>query len=383
VKSLGLFARGICMGIADIIPGVSGGTMAYITGIYDDLLASIRTIDGRALRDLCLLRWRAVADRVAWRFLVPLVVGIAMAFLAAAPLVTYLLNHPVYHADLFGLFLGLILISAWLCARQAGRWQAVHYVAALAAAIMAWFLSGPMLGQSTLLFDLYVPHMQLPLQSNTTSGGWLLGVDNATVATLLQRGDLTPTTLAYNSALHSYGAIGEWVTSVQPWRIDPWLIGCGCSAAIAMLLPGISGSYLLTILGLYGPAMAALSHLLNGSPNVWEPLTLLTNLAVGILAGLAIGARAIRWLLQRYRGWTLAALTGFMLGALRSIWPFWTTAVAIDPLNPSHTVLRLISPTSPAWSSMTSWSVLLCAIAGGFLVWAIEVVARRRTPRTA
>jgi putative membrane protein len=228
-------------------------------------------------------------------------------------------------------------------------------------------------------FDLFVPQWELPAASNTTQGGWLLGVDENTVAILLERGELPTDTLSFNQATRSYGPVGDWVTGLHTWRIDPWVMGCGCAAAIAMLLPGISGSYLLTILGLYGPAMAALTHLLHGDPGGWDALTLLANLAVGILAGLAIGARAIRWLLTRYRGWAMAALTGFMVGALRSIWPWWTTAVAIDPLHPNTTVLQLIAPIWPSWNDGAVYGALLCAIAGGFLVWAIEVTARRRT----
>jgi putative membrane protein len=305
----GLFCRGICMGIADIIPGVSGGTMAYITGIYDQLLSSIRTVDGQALRDLLLLRWRRLFARVAWRFLLPLVSGIALAFLAAAPLVTYLLNHPVYHAHLMGLFLGLIITSAWLCGRETG-WGVRQVGVALLAVAAAWAIASPELSRA---------------------------------------------------AAHS--------VQFDLWVVDPWVICCGCAAAIAMLLPGISGSYLLTILGLYSPAMAALSRLLDGFS--WDAIVLLANLAVGILLGLAIGARGIRWLLQRYRGWTLAALTGFMVGALRSVWPFWHTQV--DGMG-----LQLLDPIWPSFSIGATWLTLCFVGLGGLLVWLVELLAHRK-----
>jgi putative membrane protein len=304
MKPLSLLWRGICMGMADIIPGVSGGTMAYITGIYDQLLSSIRTINRQALLDLCLLRWGALFNQVAWRFLLPLAVGICLAFFAAAPLITYLLYSPAHRPNLLGLFLGLILVSAWLCGRQAGRWKGAHWLAALGAAIIAWWLSAP-------TEDLVV--------SST---------------------------------------FAQYVAQTSTWPIDPWLIGAGCAAAIAMLLPGISGSYLLTILGLYGPAMGAINSLMQGGGHHLEALKLLANLGVGILLGLAIGARAIRWLLHHYRGWTLAALTGFMVGALRSIWPF----------TASH--------SASAWQLALT---LLCIIVGGALVWTLDFAAQGRT----
>ncbi len=240
-----LYAKGIAMGAADVVPGVSGGTVAFITGIYDELLRSIASIPAAAIM---LLRGRV---RDAWQaanatFLLILLLGIMTSVLSLARLITYLLaEHPI---PVWSFFFGLILVSAHLVAREIQRWN--------------W---------SRVL-------------------SFVLG-----------------------------GGFAYWITVASPVQLgsDPFsLFIAGAIAICAMILPGISGSFILVLLGLYSVVLGAVKSF---------DLTLLAVFAAGCLVGLICFASLLRWLLVRWRDLSLAFLTGLMLGSLNKIWPWKET----------------------------------------------------------
>ena len=244
----GIVARGCLMGAADIVPGVSGGTMALITGIYQRLLAALGNIPAAALvllRERSLVRaWQAVDAG----FLLLLLSGILFSIVTLAHGIGSLLDeHPML---VRAFFCGLIIGAIIHVGRQVGHWSVAAGVGLLAGTLAAW------------------------------------GISQLSPASL----GLTP--------LIAFGA--------------------GFVAISAMVLPGISGSFILLLLGLYEPVLDAIR----------EPaLAMLAIFAGGCLVGLVAMARLVSATLARFPSVTLAVLTGFMIGSLTSLWP-WKQVVA-------------------------------------------------------
>ncbi|MGE6791674.1 DUF368 domain-containing protein [Pseudomonas guineae] len=240
-----LYAKGIAMGAADVVPGVSGGTVAFITGIYDELLRSISSIPvalGLLLRGRIFDAWKAANAT----FLLVLLLGIMTSVLSLARLITYLLvEHPI---PVWSFFFGLVLVSSHLVVREIQRWN------------------------------------------------WARGV-----------------------SLVLGAAFAYWITVAVPLQLgnDPLsLFFAGAIAICAMILPGISGSFILVLLGLYSFVLTAVKGL---------DISVLLIFASGCLVGIVSFAGVLRWLLARWRDLTLAFLTGLMIGSLNKIWPWKET----------------------------------------------------------
>ncbi len=234
------------MGIADLIPGVSGGTIAFITGIYERLLESIKTLQLHSIK------------KIAWSFILPLGGGILIAVFLVSRLFYYLLMH--FPAPLFAFFLGVILASALFCSKKAGLNKIRHWGILIPAAFAAFIIAGM---QEMHLFGLN-----------------FIGLGLA-----------------------------------------------GMVASFAMLLPGISGSYLLQLFGIYPFLLAALN-----APAAPGSAKMLMAVALGVSFGLMLFSRLVSALLRYLSTWTYAALVGFMLGGIRSIWPFERGAGWLIPL---------------------------------------------------
>ena len=241
-----LIGKGMAMGAADVVPGVSGGTIAFITGIYDRLLNALKSFD---LALLNVLGKEGIA--AAWRhidgtFLLCVFGGVLTSILSFAHGVTWLLSN--YPEMLWAFFFGLILISGLHMIRQVHHWH---------------------IGTVIIL---------------------TLGVGLAYIL-----GVMTP-------------------NSLEP---DPLILFFAGSVAIcAMILPGISGSFMLLMMGLYGPVIEAVKGL-----NV----DVLLVFGVGCIGGLLSFSHVLSWLLRRHRDLTIALLTGLMLGALGKVWPWKET----------------------------------------------------------
>jgi len=231
------------MGTADVIPGVSGGTIALITGIYDELVGTIAAVDRRLVGALgrgCLLE---VLHRVNAPFLVPLLGGVGLAIVSLAKFITWLLAaHP---QPIWGFFSGLILASALVVARQVAGWGAAQWGLTVLGAVVGYAI--------------------------TTLAPVETGVEG------------------YKFAL------------------------AGMVAICAMILPGISGSFLLVVMGKYRQVLTAV-HEFN-----WTTLALF---GVGAVIGLLGFSRLLKRLLTHFRASTMAFLVGLMLGSLRKVWPF-------------------------------------------------------------
>ena len=239
-----LFVKGAAVGAAQLIPGVSGGTMALVLGIYQDLIASIGAITGRPfLRALVSGRLRTAFQAVNGTFLVTLTLGISAAVPLFSGLLGWLLGR--YPSLVFAFFFGLVGASTVAVGRRVKPWSPGTVAMAVVGTIAGFLVVG--------------------LAPAAAPGGAL--------------------SLALSGAL----------------------------AASALVLPGISGAFILILLGQYNTALEAVS-----SAN----LRILVPLALGAVVGLLSVARVLSWLLDRAYGPTLALLTGFMVGSLRKLWPW-------------------------------------------------------------
>ena len=297
-----LALKGCAMGMADVVPGVSGGTIAFISGIYEDLIESIRSINAEAVKLIFKGQFRAFWRHINGSFLLPIFMGIGIAIFSLAKLMTYLLtNHPI---QIWSFFFGLIIASALLVAKQVNKWSIATIIAMLIGIAFAWWI---------------------------------------TVATPAE----TP---------------NDW------W----FIMLSGAIAICAMILPGISGAFILLLLGKYLYIIQAVSEI-----NV--PVILIFG--VGALAGITSFSHLLSWLLKHYHDLTVAVLMGFMLGSLNKVWP-WKEVV--ETYTDSHgKIMPLIESniTPTQFESLTAQdphlvhAILLCAI--GFLsIYLIELAAR-------
>lgn len=247
-----LFAKGFLMGSADVVPGVSGGTMALITGIYERLINAIKSADLKVIGALLRLRFKDVFSRVHWFFLVVLLSGVFSAILFVTRVIKLpelMFTHP---EPVYGLFFGLIVGSVWYVLRgiDVHHWTSVLWVA--------------------------------------------LGT-----------------------------AIGFWVVTLVPTDTpeSTWFIFfSGAIAITAMILPGISGSFILLILRKYDFILGQFGKL--GGPETVDALMVLVPFGFGLVIGIMLFSRVLSWLLNRYYKATLYVLVGFMIGSLYVIWPF-------------------------------------------------------------
>jgi putative membrane protein len=302
-KHLLLYAKGIAMGAADVVPGVSGGTVAFISGIYDELLRSIASVPaalGLALRGRIGAAWQAANGL----FLLVLMAGILTSVVSLARLITYLLEQqPI---PTWSFFFGLILVSSHLVARDIKRWNWTRVVS------------------------------------------FILGA-----------------------------AFAYWITVASPtqWGQDPLsLFLAGAIAICAMILPGISGSFILLLLGLYPFILGAVKSL---------DLAVLALFASGCVVGIVSFAGVLRWLLARWRDLSLAFLTGLMLGSLNKLWP-WKETLTWSTNSHGLQVPLLQANLLPARFAEISgqdphilWAALL-ALGAVLLVLGLEWLAGKR-----
>jgi putative membrane protein len=249
-KYLLLVLKGMGMGAADVVPGVSGGTIAFITGIYEELVNSIKSINAGALKLLLTGRWAAFWKHINGNFLLAVFAGIFISVLSLAKILEYLLqHHPVL---IWSFFFGLILASSYVVAKKLKKW-AYPAVVALAGGI-----------------------------------GLAVYITSVTPAT---------TTDAF------------WFVLIS-----------GALASCAMILPGISGSFILLLLGKYAFALHAVNELI---------LLDILLLGTGAVLGIISFANLLSWLLRKYHDITIALLVGFMIGSLNKIWPWKETLETI------------------------------------------------------
>lgn len=375
------------MGMADLVPGVSGGTVAFIVGIYEDLLHSIGTLNGQNLKKLLKGQWRDFHRSIAWQYLLVLGMGIGFSFISLSRPIYRCLQDPFCRPLLFSAFLGFVLASILLCLRRLKKRERQHAIGLIVGACIAFLGSQsfvPPSSQSSRV--LYQVPLEVQLADEVEVRNYdkekrlLRDADASLISALLSKGVIEEQTPLFDSTGKAVSAIAVAQPKDMMW-IQPWIIFCGSLAACAMLLPGISGSYLLHTLGLYTLVIGSVADLsgglFTGKVDVFACAFLL-NLSMGILCGGLAFARVISWLLDHYHETTLSVLIGFMLGALPGLWPFWSYAYEVQPLR-LHKGLLLVQEQAilPDWSQPIGGIATFTGIAAFILVLFIERLAHK------
>ena len=238
-----LVLKGMGMGAADVVPGVSGGTIAFIVGIYDELINSIKSINGKSLKLFFTGKFAAFWKMINGSFLFSILLGIGISVFSLAKIITWLLvEHPIL---VWSFFFGLVLASTWFVAKDIKGWNWKTILGFVVGVVVAFYI---------------------------------------TVATPAE----TPSYL--------------------------WFIFlCGAIAICAMILPGISGSFILVLLGKYFFIMDAVKTL---------DLVIIAVFGAGAVVGITSFSRVLSYALKHVRNITLAVLSGFMLGSLNKVWPW-------------------------------------------------------------
>lgn len=245
---ISLFIKGIAMGAANVIPGVSGGTIALITGIFEKLIDSIKSFNLTAIKLLFSGKWKEFANHINLDFLIAVMAGVAISILSLAKLFDYLFeNYPVH---IWSYFFGLILASVYFVGRTINTWK----------------------------FRVYI--------------GWIIGAAIAISISVL------------SPASESESLI--------------YLLICGVVAACSMILPGLSGSFVLILMGNYQLVMIDAVNELR--------IEILLPIVIGAGVGLLAFSHLLSYIFKNFRDMTLAILSGFILGSLGLLWP-WKTPV--------------------------------------------------------
>lgn len=253
-KYLRQFAIGLSMGAADLVPGVSGGTVAFISGIYEDLLGSIATVTSEVPHLILKGKIKKAWEKIPFGFLVPLALGMVTAILLLSHTLEMLLEkQPVL---IWSFFFGLVLSSIFIVTRTVKKWNAKLFVSMVLGAIATYVVVG-----------------MVPVMTPATPLAFFLS---------------------------------------------------GMVAICAMILPGISGSFLLVVMGKYEQVLAAVNN---------RDFMTIIYVGVGAVFGLVLFSRLLKFLLKRYHDVTIAALVGVLIGSLRKVWP-WKIATTQQNLIP-------------------------------------------------
>jgi len=243
-------AKGVGMGAANVIPGVSGGTIALITGIFERLINSIKSFNLTAIKLLFTGQFKKFAKHTDFQFLLSVIIGIVIAILSVAVLFKYLFNHyPIY---IWSFFFGLILASIFYVGATVNKWNVPTIIAFIAGAAIAILIS-----------------MGTPAQQNNNFF---------------------------------------------------YLILCGAVGTCSMILPGLSGSFILILMGNYQLVMIDSINMLTSQPI--EAFKILLPVVIGAAIGLIGFSHLLSWVYKRFRDQTISLLTGFILGSTPIIWPW-------------------------------------------------------------
>lgn len=284
------FVRGFLMGSADVVPGVSGGTVALIVGIYPRLISNVRR-GARALAAFARLRFGTGVDRlreVEWAFLLPLLAGIAVALVSLARAIEHLLED--YPVEMSALFFGLVFASVFVAWGMVSEWTRARLVVFAVVAVSAFFLLGFRSGEAE-----------------------------------------SPAT---------------WIFFVA-----------GGIAICAMILPGVSGSFLLLMMGMYEAVIGAVND---------RDVVVLAVFLVGAIIGLALFSSALNWALDTRHDLVMAAITGLLLGSLRVLWP-WPNGIDGPELS---------GPVADQFAA----PFLLAVVGAGIVFLIARLGARERIP---
>lgn len=293
--------KGIAMGAADVVPGVSGGTIAFISGIYEELLGSISNVNLKLIKTLKNEGLKAAWNKVNGSFLLALFIGIFISIISLAKTIKWLLeNEPIL---LWSFFFGLVLASIIYIAKQITKWNFISIIVMIIGAFIAYYVTtlNPLVTENSSLLFLFL---------------------------------------------------------------------AGAIAICAMILPGISGAFILVLLGAYKPILSAVND---------RELKTIAAVGLGAVVGLLSFSKILKWMFTNYKNYTLAVLTGFIIGSLNKIWPWKET---LTWRTNSHGIevpfkQQSISPFSFDGDSQLLFATLL-AIFGFVLILLMEKLAVKK-----
>lgn len=349
----GLYLRGLAMGASDIVPGVSGGTIALVTGIYERFIAALGSLSPAALIPLVRGDLRSAGRElraIHWGVLIPVFTGVLTAVVLMSRLITGLMDDRP--GVTYAFFFGLIIASAWVpFSKMRGR-AVAHAVVALLGAVFAWGIVGlqptglrvvPAEAAGEADQAWFYPgkirehedleHILVAAHGAGSPGDTVVVFDPKG---LLTGGELPPgvTRLATDEELRTWAGLGAPVRVLDtPHASLWWIFCCGAISISAMILPGLSGSFLMLLLGQYHAVLSTIGRMIDHARVLAggeaDPLlalsgrTLLADsvflgvFACGVVVGLGTFSRVVAWLFTRHHDTTMAALAGLMLGALR------------------------------------------------------------------
>jgi putative membrane protein len=298
----------MAMGAADVVPGVSGGTIAFITGIYEELINSIKSANLNAFKLLLTGKFTAFWTAINGTFLLSVFLGIGISIFSLAKGLEFLLNN--FPILVWSFFFGLIVASAIYVARTIKKWNFGTITAGIFGTVIAYFIT-----------------IISPAEANTT---YL------------------------------------------------FIFLSGSIAICAMILPGISGSFILVLLGMYKFILEAVGNL-----EIAVILTFMLGAAIGIIAF----SNVLSWLLKKYHNITIAVLAGFMVGSLNKVWP-WKEVT--ETLTDHHGELKTISDRNilpETFEQITGneallMGAILCAILGFAIIFVIEGLSKKPTVKS-
>ena len=291
--------KGMAMGIAELVPGVSGGTIAFVAGIYEEFISTINNVNLNTLK-----LWHKEGFKSFWKelngnFLLALLLGMAISILSFTKLIRWLLeNEPI---PLWSFFFGLVVASVIFVAKAIKKWNVATIVLFTVGAVVAYYITS------------------LPPSQNT----------------------------------HSL----------------PFIFISGAIAICAMILPGISGSFILVLLGTYKTVIDAIDE---------KDFKIIISMALGMLFGILSFAKLLKWMFNKHKNITLAILTGFILGSLNKIWP-WKFILETKTIGDKIITIKEqnISPFSFEGDPQLMFA-LLAAIIGFSLIFILEKLASRK-----
>lgn len=291
-----LFLKGIAMGAADLVPGVSGGTIAFITGIYEELIGTIKSFNGKALKILYKQGIPSFWKHINGNFLVVLLLGIGTSIVSLAKLISYLLHH--HEKWVFAFFFGLVLASFLYLLKQIKNFNPIVIFAIVVATVLSF-----------------------------------------------------------------------WITTLEPgagYDSNTYIFFSGALAICAMILPGISGSFILLLLGSYETVLESIKSF---------DVTKIGFFATGCIIGLLSFSHVLNYLFKHHKNEVMSVLTGFLFGALNKLWP-WKEVVSIR-VNSSGEEVPLIQNNVLPQDTTEIGLVLLLAAVGFMLIFGMEGLGKK------
>jgi putative membrane protein len=294
--------KGMAMGAADVVPGVSGGTIAFISGIYEELLGSISNVNLGLFKTLKNYGFKAAWKQLNASFLLALFIGIFISIVSLAKTIKWLLeNEPVL---LWSFFFGLVLASIIYIAKQVKKWNLKIVFLGILGAAFGYMIT-------------VIP------STNSTEINYL------------------------------------------------FLVFAGAIASCAMILPGISGSYILLLIGIYPVVMTAITN---------KDFKIISAIGIGVIVGLLTFSKLLKWLFTNYKNEMLVVLTGIMFGSLNKVWPWKAT---ISTYTNSHGVTKplleqSVSPFSFTGDAELTMAIVLAVVGFGLILLMEKLAVKKQ-----